>query len=510
MPGSPGPAGNGTPESPKACPDHKQFYGTKHLLVTLKLMIMLARGLLLVLGLGLAAGLLPARTVQAQSQIRHVIQADETLSALAERYGTTIAAIVSLNNLSDGQNIPVGLALLIPAGSDGTGPATSECVATHVIQAGESLRTIAQQYKVSMDALALANGIANVNRISMGRQLCIPHTTLDTVQTPVATAIPISTNLPYANQHTVAAGETLFRIANRFGVSVELLKVINGITDPSILRIGQVLTIPVHAFAPASAPSRIFPSVSAGGEHTCGVLTDSRLTCWGNNGYGQSRPPHGTFATVSAGAYHACAVRTDDRLVCWGNDAFGQATLPDDAFTSVSAGNAHTCGIRADGVLVCWGHNAFGQATPPDGTFTSVSAGRWHTCGVRTDSVPVCWGRNDHGQATPPDDTFASVSVGDLHTCGVRTGGALACWGDDEYGQATPPDGTFASVSTGRWHTCGVRTDNTLVCWGRDEYGQATPPGDIFASVSAGRWHTCGVQMDSVLVCWGRNFREHG
>ena len=69
------------------------------------------------LGLGLAAGLLPARTVQAQSQIRHVIQADETLSALAERYGTTIAAIVSLNNLSDGQNIPVGLALLIPAGS---------------------------------------------------------------------------------------------------------------------------------------------------------------------------------------------------------------------------------------------------------------------------------------------------------------------------------------------------------------------------------------------------------
>ena len=462
--------------------------------------------LLLLLGLGLVAGLLPSQTVQAQGQIRHVIQADETLSAIAERYGTTIAALVSLNNLSVGQNIPAGLVLLIPAGSDGTGSAASGCVATHIIQAGEGLLAIARRYKVSMDTLASANGIADVNRISIGRQLCIPHTTSGAVQTPVA--VPISVDPPHADQHTVATGETLFRIANRFRVSVELLKAVNGITDPSTLRVGQVLTIPMRALAPASTPSRIFPAVSAGGEHNCGILTDSRLACWGNNGYGQSRPPGGTFAAVSTGAYHACAVRTDDRLVCWGNDAFGQATHPDDAFTSVSAGNAHTCGIRTDGVLVCWGHDAFGQATPPDGTFTSVSAGRWHTCGVRTDSVLVCWGRDDHGQATPPEATFVSVSVGDLHTCGVQPGGVLTCWGDDEYGQATLPEATFASVSAGRWHTCGVRTDGVLVCWGRDEYGQATPPEATFASVSAGRWHTCGVQTDSVLVCWGRSYRE--
>lgn len=68
---------------------------------------------------------------------------------------------------------------------------------------------------------------------------------------------------PDAQTYTVVAGDTLGEIATRFGVSVEALAAANGITDPNVLEVGQVLTIPGADASPGTAPTLVVPDVIA-------------------------------------------------------------------------------------------------------------------------------------------------------------------------------------------------------------------------------------------------------
>ncbi len=288
------------------------------------------------------------------------------------------------------------------------------------------------------------------------------------------------------------------------------LPVLTGFTITTILP-----TAPAPTPTPASQDSRpetsdragtsaTFASVSAGGEHTCGVKLDGSVQCWGSDVAGQATPPGGVFASVSAGMFHTCGVKTNGFVQCWGRDDYGQSTPPAGEFASVNAGGEHTCGMMPDGSVQCWGYDGSGQSTPPAGEFASVSAGGEHTCGVKPDGFVQCWGSDGSGQSTPPAGEFASVSAGLWHTCGVKLDGSVQCWGSDGSGQSTPPAGEFASVSAGHVHTCGVKPDGSVQCWGWDElFGQSTPPAGEFASVSAGDAHTCGVKLDGSVQCWG-------
>ncbi len=252
-----------------------------------------------------------------------------------------------------------------------------------------------------------------------------------------------------------------------------------------------------------SGGSSAFVSISAGPLHTCGVKSDSSVSCWGNNTFGQSTPPVGKFASVHAGWHHTCGVKTDGSVVCWGSGV-EFAPPPDGEFSSLSAVDLHTCGVRTDGSVACWGH-LHDFPTPPDGEFVSVSTGWLHVCGLRTDASVACWGVGDE-ELTPPDGEFASVSVGlnqDYpHACGVRIDGSIACWGDTSPSWATPPDGEFISISAGPVHTCGVRTDGSVACWGLGSLDHPPPDGE-FVSVDAGKEHTCGLRRGGEVVCWG-------
>ena len=269
---------------------------------------------------------------------------------------------------------------------------------------------------------------------------------------------------------------------------------------------------------PSPILGAFFASVSAGGLHSCSLVSDGSVICWGSNYDGKSTPPPDkSFAYIKAGGTHTCGVKSDGSIACWGSDEYGQSTPPDSFFISVTAGSFHTCGRKFDGSVACWGSNVDlggnyrGQATPPSGIFISVSAGSLHSCGVHRDRSVECWGSNVdldgiyRGQATPPEGTFTSVSAGGVHTCGVKTDGVVMCWGDDSAGQSSPPAGSFVSVSAGGFHTCGVKTNWAVVCWGANNYGQSTPHEGLFLSVSAGLGHTCGVKIDGSAICWGWN-----
>ena len=109
---------------------------------------------------------------------------------------------------------------------------------THVVQPGDTLFSIARRYGVSMDAIALANGIANPNRIYVGQRLLIP-----TGGTPSGTV------------HVVQPGETLISIALRYGVDMWALARANRITDLNRIYVGQRLVIPGAGPAPSPQPT---------------------------------------------------------------------------------------------------------------------------------------------------------------------------------------------------------------------------------------------------------------
>ena len=102
-------------------------------------------------------------------------------------------------------------------------------VTIHVVQRGETLFRIAQRYGVTVNDLALMNGIVNPSNIKVGQRILVPNGELPEVELP--------------KTHTVQAGETLQSIANFFHVPIQELIDQNEISNPSTIYVGQVLRI---------------------------------------------------------------------------------------------------------------------------------------------------------------------------------------------------------------------------------------------------------------------------
>lgn len=132
----------------------------------------------------------------------------------------------------------VMLALLIAAPL----PHVAAQTTTHTVQPGETLSQIAQQYGATEAELLALNALDEPDTIIVGQQLIVPA---------LATFAPAA-----PGQHRVQPGETLSEIAKQYGVTLEQLMAVNGITDPDSVYSGQLLEIatpaPVTA-APATA-----------------------------------------------------------------------------------------------------------------------------------------------------------------------------------------------------------------------------------------------------------------
>ena len=119
-------------------------------------------------------------------------------------------------------------------------PAPTTGTQTYTVKPGDTMHALARRFGVSVSAIASANGIANPNILKAGEVLRIP-----TAQTPAQTPTQTPAQTPAQTQtYTVKSGDTMYRIALRFGVSINALASANGITDPSKIRAGQVLRIP--------------------------------------------------------------------------------------------------------------------------------------------------------------------------------------------------------------------------------------------------------------------------
>jgi len=181
-----------------------------------------------------------AGTPNAQGETQaevYVVQAGDTLSAIARRYGLSNAEILDANpDISDPNSLEVGQELTIPgvSGSSETGGDTTGgegATREYVVQVGDSIASIGARFGVSGDEIEKLNSITDPNEIYVGQTLLIPSS--------AATPEPGG-----AETYVVQAGDTLGKIAVRYGVTVEQLQEANGIDDPDSITLGQVLTIP--------------------------------------------------------------------------------------------------------------------------------------------------------------------------------------------------------------------------------------------------------------------------
>ncbi|MCU0511893.1 MAG: LysM peptidoglycan-binding domain-containing protein [Anaerolineae bacterium] len=177
----------------------------------------------------------------------YVVQRHDTLYDIAQAYSTTIDYLVEINSLNSTSRILVGQRLLVPAG-DSVTPVPR----THIIQPGETLAGIAAGYGQSLAALMQANNILNADQIYAGQvlQIVAPAAGNAGVATPPAPAGTAPTL--GANLHTVQSGETLFKIAMQYGLTVNDLAAANGLVDLTLIYAGQQLVIPGTAVEPAA------------------------------------------------------------------------------------------------------------------------------------------------------------------------------------------------------------------------------------------------------------------
>lgn len=171
------------------------------------------------------AGRQPRKVIAAAATHKasvHVVQRGESLWDLAQRYGTSVAAIKRSNHLNSGQ-LRIGQRLQL------TGAASAASAVVHTVHRGDSLGEIAQHYGTSVTAIKRLNDLRG-NRIRIGQQLRI-----EPGRQRVA-------SVRYQS-HRVSRGQTLSEIAAHYNTSVQRLRSVNGLAGNTI-RVGQTLKIP--------------------------------------------------------------------------------------------------------------------------------------------------------------------------------------------------------------------------------------------------------------------------
>eukprot|EP01062_Namystynia_karyoxenos_P000068 TRINITY_DN10016_c0_g1_i1.p1 TRINITY_DN10016_c0_g1~~TRINITY_DN10016_c0_g1_i1.p1 ORF type:complete len:1858 (+),score=146.19 TRINITY_DN10016_c0_g1_i1:47-5620(+) len=326
-----------------------------------------------------------------------------------------------------------------------------------------------------------------------------------------------------------------------------------------------------------------FIDIGAGQYHNCVVFANGKVKCWGDNadeqlglGDGDDRGmtpasmgsglPFLDLGTgvaverVSAGWTHTCVLLSDRRVKCWGKNSDGQLGLGDGVSrgdvpsdmgdnlpfvdlgaghtaTMLCSGETHTCAILDNSSIKCWGSNAHGElglgdtagrgetsATMGDGlpvvdlgtgrTARFCSAGKDYTCAVLDDWSIKCWGDNLNGQLGLGDsnargkdsadmggnlpavdlngDTALEVYCGREHTCARISGGSVKCWGDNQDGQLGLGDSNDRGDGGG-------------------EMGANLPAADLGPGLKAERLalgyrFSCAVFDRGAMKCWGKGY----
>lgn len=323
-----------------------------------------------------------------------------------------------------------------------------------------------------------------------------------------------------------------------------------------------------------SAKPNYTNQIATGVQHTCRILQVQRTVyCWGENTYGQlgdgttttrARPVQ-VFLTsgvplkakfISAGYAHTCAILQDNTIACWGANFFGQ--LGDGTRTVYTARPVFVMANTSTGSKKLYARDNIALGADHSCAFASTQSST-----PLTNTYTWCWGQNNQGQLGTGNTTttsngaqmvtisgtqklpaISSLSSTANHTCAITLGdGQVWCWGHDHwsisYGTSTKTRATkirsvtgafligMKQVSAGFAHSCALSNRNEVWCWGDNTYGQlgsnrtassfsravtvrfsnSTNLTNVYA-IDAGIDHTCALYLaktESKVACWGSN-----
>jgi alpha-tubulin suppressor-like RCC1 family protein len=327
---------------------------------------------------------------------------------------------------------------------------------------------------------------------------------------------------------------------------------------------------------PAAATTAVTPeaaltnvrSIEAGYYHSCAILTNRQVRCWGYNENGQlgdgSEDDSTTAVTVrnasdtgplqnvvqlALGDYHSCALLTNKQVRCWGKGDYGALgggdfddsslpvtvrnvgdTGPLQNVLQIGGESDGACAVLTNHQVRCWGEDDYGQlgnGLPEEnsnlpvtvkgvggsGVLTGIArlgGGYDNNCAATQTGQGRCWGYVGAGALGNGTDTSDSpvpvvvrnagngqpltgitqITQGGYHGCARLTNGQARCWGDNDEGEPGTggtndntravlvrlPNGSpltgIVTIKAGDYSTCALLDTGRVRCWGEDEYAQ--------------------------------------
>ncbi|WP_211263382.1 phage tail tip lysozyme [Priestia koreensis] len=209
----------------------------------------------------------------------YTVKSGDTLSAIAAKFGVTVAQLQSWNNISNADVIKVGQVLKVKAptsdggsGGDSGGSGGDSTVSTYTVKSGDTLSGIAVKFGVTVAQLQSWNNISDADVIKIGQVLKVKAPTSGGGDSTVST-------------YTVKSGDTLSGIAVKFGVTVAQLQSWNNISNADVIKIGQVLK--VKAPTSGGGDSTVSTYTVKSGDTLSGIavkfgVTVAQLQSWNN------------------------------------------------------------------------------------------------------------------------------------------------------------------------------------------------------------------------------------
>jgi len=183
--------------------------------------------------------------------ITHKVTKGETLWSISKQYNTPLEPILAFNNIKDKDTLSIGQIIKILKGNLPTADSTM-----YIVEKGDTLWTIAQQYNLTVNSILANNNISNSELISIGQEMKIPLHKGTVAETNIVNQAVIDKKNNNINNnisqpekaepfvYTVKAGDNLWNISRKYGVSVEVIIDVNNLKDKDLLSLGQKLEIP--------------------------------------------------------------------------------------------------------------------------------------------------------------------------------------------------------------------------------------------------------------------------
>lgn len=190
----------------------------------------------------------------------YTVKAGDTLYGISRKFGMSLSQLVSVNGISASSLIVPGQTLRV-AGGETTSTVVKTTATTsrtsggnYLVQPGDTLYSIARRSGMSLNSLLTLNGLSQSSVIYPGQSLTISQSDSHVATKSSYTAKPLASGVSTSGTYTVQAGDTLYGIARRSGMSLNTLLSLNGLSQSSVIRPGQTLKLSGASNATVASP----------------------------------------------------------------------------------------------------------------------------------------------------------------------------------------------------------------------------------------------------------------